>query len=129
MNEAPALSADAVTDWVDARDIEVDSDYPVSKNVWGVFYTYLFFQEFRLSGGKLDPEPIRVKEINLIRTVDNRAAFEFTVARKQYFPADDEGCNGLFVHPEYYERTETAFIARFHNNRLEGFRDFPEWFA
>ena len=52
MNEAPSLSADAVTEWVDARDIEVDCDYPVSKNVGGVLYTFLFFQEFRMWGRK-----------------------------------------------------------------------------
>lgn len=129
MNKAPSLSPDAVSDWVDARAIEVEFEYPVSENVGGVLYNYLFFREYRISGGKLDPDPIKLKEINLIRNVKSHASFQFTLTRNQFFPADDEGCNGLFTHGEYFQKTDTAFIARFFNNRLKSFRDFPEWFA
>lgn len=129
MNEAPSLSADAVSDWVDRHGIDVEFEYPLSKNVGGVLYNYLFFQEYRISGGKIDPDPIKIKEINLVRHLDNKAAFEFTLIRNQFFPADFEGCNGLFTHDEYFGKTETAFIARFFNNTLRSFRDFPEWFV
>lgn len=129
MNKAPGLPPDAVSDWVDARAIEVEFEYPVSENVGGVLYNYLFFREYGMSGGKLDPDPIRIKEISLIRNVGNRASFQFTLTRNQFFPADEEGCNGLFTHGEYFQKTDTAFIARFFNNRLKSFRDFPEWFA
>ncbi|MBE1525617.1 hypothetical protein GGC65_000073 [Sphingopyxis sp. OAS728] len=129
MNEAPSLSSDAVSEWVDARDVDVEFEYPVSENVGGGLYNYLFFREYRISGGKLDPDPIKIKEINLIRNVKNHASFQFTLTRNQFFPADDEGCNGLFTHGEYFKKTDTAFIARFFNNRLKSFRDFPEWFA
>src|SRR3546814_417462 len=129
MNEAPSLPPGAVSDWVDSRAIEVEVEYPVSENVGGALYNYLFFREYRISGGKLDPDPIRLKEINLIRNVKNHASFQFTLTRNQFSPADDEGCNGLFTHGEYFRKTDTAFIARFFNNRLKSFYDFPEWFA
>lgn len=129
MNEAPNLSAKAVSDWVDRRDIDVEFEYPLSENVGGVLYNYLFFREYKISGGKIDPNPIKLKEINLIRHVGNKAAFQFTLVRNQFFPADLEGCNGLFTHEEYFGETETAFIARYSNNKLNSFRDFPEWFV
>src|SRR3546814_1010192 len=94
MNEAPSLPPGAVSDWVDSRAIEVEVEYPVSENVGGALYNYLFFREYRISGGKLDPDPIRLKEINLIRNVKNHASFQFTLTRNQFSPADDEGCNG-----------------------------------
>ncbi|WP_172705093.1 hypothetical protein [Sphingomonas sp. LH128] len=129
MNEAPNLSAEAVSRWVDTRGIDVEFEYPLSENVGGASYNYLFFREYKISAGKIDPEDIAIKEINLVRHVGNRAALQFTLIRNQFFPADSEGCNGLFTHDEYFEKTETAFIARFLNNNLKSFRDFPEWFV
>lgn len=129
MNEAPNLAAEAVSDWVDRRGINVDFEYPLSENVGGPAYNYLFFREYRISEGKIDPDPIKLKEINLIRHVGNQSAFQFTLVRNQFFSADPEGCNGLFIHDEYFGKTETAFIARFLNNKLNSFRDFPEWFV
>lgn len=129
MNEAPNLSAEAVSDWVDTRGIDVEFDYPLSENVDGVLYNYLFFREYKISEGKIDPDPIKIKEINLVRHVENKAAFQFTLVRNKFFPADFEGCNGLFTHDEYFVKTETSFIARFLNNKLNSFRDFPEWFV
>ncbi|MBO9580602.1 MAG: hypothetical protein J7498_06890 [Sphingobium sp.] len=129
MNQAPGLSQDVVSEWVDRRNINVYYEYPVSENVGGSLYNYLFFREFRISGGKLDPDPIKIKEINLIRHLGGNSALQFTLIRNQFFPEDLEGCNGLFTHGDYFDKTETAFIARFFNNKLMSFRDFPEWFV
>jgi hypothetical protein len=129
MNLAPGLSMSEIEKWVDDRDIDVAYEYPVSQNVGGVLYNYMFFKEYKMSGGKLDAKPIRVAEINLVRQTKNQAAFQFTLEREQFFPADDEGCDGLFTHDEYVGKTQTAFIARFLNNKLESFREFEEWFA
>ena len=129
LNKASTLSRGEVEKWVDDRDVSVYYEYPLSQNVGGVLYNYLFFQEYRISGGKPDPKPMQISDVNLIRKVKNQAAFQFTLDRTQFFPADDEGCNGLFTHGEYFAETKTAFIAKFLNNKLTDFRDFPEWFV
>ncbi len=129
LNHAPSLSREEVEKWVNERDISVYYEYPLSQNVGGVLYNYLFFQEYRISGGKPDPKPMRVSDVNLIRQMKNQAAYQFTLDRTQFFPADEEGCNGLFTHDEYFGATKTAFIAKFLNNKLTDFRDFPEWFV
>src|SRR3546814_12034881 len=81
MNEAPSLPPGAVSDWVDSRAIEVEVEYPVSENVGGALYNYLFFREYRISGGKLDPDPIRLTELNLIRNVQNHASLRSEESR------------------------------------------------
>ncbi|MBJ7444581.1 MAG: hypothetical protein JHD32_09820 [Sphingobium sp.] len=83
----------------------------------------------RFSDGKVDPKPLRIGEIELVRQLNNRATYVFTLKRHQYFAADDEGCNGMFVHDEYFGDTITAYLATFENNRFMMFREFPEWYV
>ena len=129
LNKAPSLSRVEIEKWVDDRGVDVYYEYPLSQNVGGVLYNYLFFQEYHISGGKPDPKPMQVSDVNLIRQVKNQAAYQFTIDRTQFFPADEEGCKGLFTHDEYFGATKTAFIAKFLNNKMTDFREFPEWFV
>jgi hypothetical protein len=86
-----------------------------------------FYKAFRLSAGRPDPRPIRISELNLLRRVQNRAAYQFTLDRYSYHPADDEGCNGLFTHAEYYGLDRTAYLATFANNRFQEIKWFQDW--
>ena len=89
---------------------------------------YLFYKNFRVSGGRSDPRPIRIAQVHLIRRLRNRATYQFTLERYSYHPADHEGCNGLFVHDEYYGIDRTSYLATFWLNRLRTVKPFPEWY-
>jgi hypothetical protein len=89
--------------------------------------TVQFYKGFRLSAGRPDTHPIRISELNLLRRVQSRAVYRFTLDRYSYHPADDEGCNGMFVHDEYYGVDRTAYLATFNNNQPQGVRWFQEW--
>ena len=128
LNEAPSMSAEAVEAWYEQREFEVDDDL-----LWtgadGNMEVPAFLRTYRLSGGKLDSKPIRLAELELVRQRGSRAAFAFALKRYSYHPADPEGCNGMFIHDEYWGEEQTGYIATFVNNRLERLREFPEWFA
>ena len=89
---------------------------------------YLFVKEFRVSGGRLDPRPIEIEDINLIRRLGNKATYQFTLKRYSYHPADYEGCNGLFTHDAYYGYDRLSCLATTYANRLQTVRRFPEWY-
>lgn len=86
-----------------------------------------FYKAFRLSAGRPDTRRIRISELNLLRQVGSRAAYQFTLDRYSYHPADDEGCNGMFVHGEYYGLERTAYLATFANNRFQEIKWFQDW--
>lgn len=88
-----------------------------------------FFRTYRVSSGKLDTKPIDLREVTLIRQRGQSASYAFTLRRYSYHPADDEGCNGLFTHDEYWGNEDTGYIAVFNDNRLLSVREFIEWFA
>ena len=132
LNRAPQMSAEAIAEQVDDLNMTIDDEM-----VWEVLGErtstrtdrgYLFYKEFRLSGGRLDTRPIRIDEINLIRRLKNRATYQFTIERYSYHPADPEGCNGLFTHDEYWGVERDSYLATFWNNRLRTVRPFPEWY-
>ena len=82
----------------------------------------------RLGDGKVDPKPIKIVELELIRQLKNRASYAFVLKRHRYFAADEEGCNGLFTHGEYFGEETTAYLATFENNEFRTFREFPDWY-
>jgi hypothetical protein len=86
-----------------------------------------FYKEFRLAGGRPDPRPIRLSELNLLRRVGSRAVYQFTLDRYSYHPADQEGCNGMFTHDEFYGVDRTAYLATFQNNQLQAIKWFEDW--
>ncbi|MEA3014774.1 MAG: hypothetical protein QOD42_3319 [Sphingomonadales bacterium] len=117
-------AAEAIGGWVD-RDIVVavlgdrvppSPDRPVR-----------FYQEFRLSAGRPDPRPIRISELNLLRRVGSRAVYQFALDRYSYHPADHEGCNGMFVHDEFYGVDRVAYLATFSGNQLQQIKWFEDW--
>lgn len=128
LNEAPSMPAGKVEAWYEERQFEVDDEMLWSEaNV--TVEVPAFLRSYRLSAGKLDSKPIRLTELQLVRQRKSQAAFAFTLKRHSYHPADPEGCNGMFVHEEYWGDEEAGYIATFVNNRLERLREFPEWFA
>jgi hypothetical protein len=127
LNEAPSMPEEAVEAWYADRGFSVDdellfdgSERPEASQ---------FLRTYRLSDGKLDSKPIRLAELELVRRRGNRAAFAFALKRWSYHAADPEGCNGLFVHDEYWGPEQAGFIAAFENNAMRSLRLFPEWFA
>lgn len=127
LNSAPSMKPDAVEAWLEERSITLDHELLRSGSDQVDEAT--FIRSFRVSAGKLDPKDIRLADIGLVRQRDNLASYAFTLRRYRYYPADDEGCNGLFVHDEYWGNEDRAFIASFTNNRMKTLRTFPEWFA
>jgi len=86
-----------------------------------------FYKEFRLSAGRPDPRPIRISELNLLRRVGTRAVYQFTLDRYSYHSADDDGCNGMFTHDEFYGVDRVAYLATFSNNQLQQIKLFQDW--
>ncbi|UIJ44784.1 hypothetical protein LZK98_17260 [Sphingomonas cannabina] len=133
LNDAPSLPVEDVLrrkdeigvwieeGWVDDRLGEERSNKDADRQ-------YTFVREFRLSAGILDPRPIEIDGINLVRRLGNRATYQFTLKRYAYHPADPEGCNGLFVHDEYYGDDRLSCLATFSANHLKTVRRFPEWY-
>jgi hypothetical protein len=117
-------AAEALKGWVDddiVREV-LGERLPPSPN-----RPVQFYKEFRLSAGRPDPRPIRISELRLLRRVAIRAVYQFTLDRYSYHPADDEGCNGMFVHGEYYGVDRVAYLATFRNNDLDQIKRFPDW--
>jgi hypothetical protein len=131
LNEAHTMTDEAFSSEVDDLGVELEAE-------WVALALYphglepdrdkTFLRQFRVSSGKLDPRPIKLAEFNLIRRLGNRASYQFTLERYSYHPADTEGCNGLFVHDEYYGVDRNAYLATFTANRLQTIRPFPEWY-
>jgi len=132
LNEAPSLSWDDASRRLDEMGVEIEEDWAREltwdRSMTNVDRQYAFVQEYRKSGGILDPKPVEIDELNLIRRLGNRATYQFSLKRYSYHPADPEGCNGLFVHDEYYGYDRLACLATFSANRLNGVRRFPEWY-
>jgi len=127
LNEAPSMDINAVETWLEQNSISLDSDLLWSGSQQTDAATFL--RTYRVSDGKLDPKPIRLTEIELVRQRANLASYAFTLRRYSHHAADPEGCNGLFVHDEYWGEEEAAYIAAFKNNQITNLREFPEWFA
>jgi hypothetical protein len=130
LNAGPGLSAEALSDR--ASELGVSLDQAMVETLvgnQGTFYDQRdrFYREFRLSDGKLDPRPIRLSEANLIRRYRNRATYQFTLERYSYHAADPEGCNGMFVHDEFYGVDRISYLATFSANILATVKLFPEW--
>ena len=130
LNAAPILSPEALSER--AQELSVTLDETMVENAVGDEGSWdeqrdRFYREFKISDGKPDPRPIRLREANLIRRLGNRAAYQFTLERYSYHAADEEGCNGMFTHDEYYGVDRTSYLATFVANGLEAVKDFPEW--
>ncbi len=127
LNEAPSMDSNAIEAWLAQHRINFGDDL-----LWAgseQLDPATFVRTFKLSDGKEDIKPIRLADMSLIRERGNRASYAFTLRRYSYHAADPEGCNGLFVHDEYWGEEEAAYIAAFENNRMGSLRGFPEWFA
>ncbi|HEX8389640.1 MAG TPA: hypothetical protein VF636_11515 [Sphingomonas sp.] len=81
------------------------------------------------SAGKADRKPIRLAEVNPLKENDGVALYQFTLLRDQYHPADEEGCNGLFTHEEFFGPERRSYLGTFINNRLRNVTAFDEWLA
>lgn len=127
LNEAPPMPQEKVEAWYADRRFSVDDELLFDGNAR--VEAPQFLRTYRLSDGKLDSRPIRLAELELVRRRGNRAAFAFTLKRWSYHAADPEGCNGMFVHGEYWGEERAGFIAAFENNGITSLRLFPEWFA
>jgi hypothetical protein len=125
LNEAPDLSEEALEERT--RTIRPAIGDDLLEGIDGPATAETFFRSYRLSDGKLDPEPIRLVSATLIRQVGNKAAYQFTLRRFSYYAADEEGCNGLFTHDAYYGEEDHSLIAGMENNALTSVRAFPEW--
>ena len=131
LNEAPSLTDDALAARADELSVSLEWEWvaeTLGDRSQAADSEYTFLREFRLSGGRLDPEPIKLVAINLIRRLGNKSTYQFTLERFSYYPADPEGCNGLFTHDEYYGVDRTAYLATFSANYLKTIRRFPEWY-
>lgn len=127
LNRGVVIEEAEIDAWLEERPIVFDEDL-----LWSGEETMspaAFIKNFKISDGKLDSKPIRISELSLIKNRRNFAAYAFTMRRYSYTAADEEGCNGLFVHDEYWSYQLVGYIASFTNNRMESLRAFPEWFA
>ncbi|MEA3039582.1 MAG: hypothetical protein QOE79_2095 [Sphingomonadales bacterium] len=127
LNEAPSMPKDAVEAWYADRGFSVDDELLFDGSERGE--PVQFLRTYRLSDGKLDSRPIGLAELKRIRRRGKRTAFAFTLKRYSYHAADPEGCNGMFVHDQYWGEEQAGFIAAFEYNRMTSLRLFPEWFA
>ena len=129
LNRGPQMTLDEIETAADAMSVSLDDEMLdfVERAEAETERVYRFYKEFRLAGGRLDPRPIGIDEMNLIRQLRNRAAFQFTLERYSYHPADPEGCNGMFTHDEYWGVDRVSYLAAFLNNRLQSVKLFPEW--
>lgn len=131
LDHGPAMSDQAIQAAAQALNGRLDND--IVREVLGdevppsPEHPIQFYKRFRLSSGRPDPRPIRISELNRLHQVGNRAVYQFTLDRYSYHPADPEGCNGMFVHDEYYGVDRTAYLATFENNVLQGIKWFDEW--
>ena len=128
LNEGPSMPREAVEQWYTERGFEIEYDL-LPRDAEGLTSEVDFLRDYRMSGGRLDSNPIRLVELELVRQRGNRAAFAFALKRHSYHPADPEGCNGLFTHGEFWGEEQAGYIATFMDNRLRQLRAFPEWFA
>jgi hypothetical protein len=136
LNVGPELPIERITRVVDDRSLAVVDEQMVAEAVGPsdgtqteTDRTYLFYQKFRISNGRPDPEPIRLTEINMIRRLRNRASYQFAIERHAYVPAfEDDGGSCTGSEPEHYAQYRTSYIASFTNNRLGVVRQFPEWY-
>lgn len=99
----------------------------ISPNYEGDFDGSL--KTLRVGDGKVDPKPIKIVELELIRQLRNKASYAFVLKRHRFFAADEEGCNGLFTHGEYFGDETTAYLATFVDNKFRTFREFPDWYV
>lgn len=138
LNAAPSMAENQLRGQVDDLSVSVNDDHLL----FGVLAervrdpdlrSYGFYREFRLSGGRLDPRPIRLAETNRIRRVGTRATYQFTLERYRYRPdvteeeAAGDSCGNGAV-PAHYETERTSYLATFWNNRLQAVKQFPEWY-
>jgi hypothetical protein len=132
LNEAPSMPQREVTRLQEDLGFVIESEWVDEelgdRSPTDVERQTTFVREFRTSEGKLDPRPITIDGINLIRRLGNQATYQFTLKRYSYHPADPEGCNGMFVHDEYYGYNRTSCLATLLANRLQTVRRFPEWY-
>jgi hypothetical protein len=124
LNSAPKMSEEAVEAKAEALNVTIDDELLEDNDSVGAV---AFYRQFRLADGRLDPRAIRISEIHLLRQLRNRAAYQFELERYSYHAADPEGCNGMFVHDEYFGIERSAYVASFNNNKLDSIRTFPEW--
>jgi hypothetical protein len=125
LNDGPGLSEEALAERTRTIRPSIGDDLVVGLDAPATIRD--FVRAYRLSNGRLDPEPIRLVGATLIRQVGNKAAYQFTLRRFSYHEADEEGCNGMFVHPAYYGEVDHSLIAAMENNQLRSVRAFPEW--
>lgn len=125
LNEAPGLSGKALEERTGTIRPVIGDE--LLEAIDGPATAESFFRTYRLSDGKLDPEPIRLVGATLIRQAGNKAAYQLTLRRFSYHAADEEGCNGLFVHGAYYGEEDHSLLAGMENNALTSVRAFPEW--
>lgn len=132
LNEAATLSDEELMRRQDEMSVVLEDDWVDEqvgdRQTGAIGRDYLFVKQFRVSGGILDPRPIEVEDVNLIRRLGNRATYQFTLKRYSYHPADLEGCNGLFTHDAYYGYDRLSCLATTSANRLQTVRRFPEWY-
>ena len=122
-NIAHTKTDDEVFEWQEKTGIDPDYDgYEWDRSSF-------LIKSLRMSDKKLDPKLIRIGELELLRQKQNLATYVLTLRRNQFFAADEEGCNGLFTHGEYYADTEKPYLATFENNEFRTLRDFPEWYV
>lgn len=128
LNSGPKMSDAALEVKVEALNVTLD-DEMVDDHVGDDHpdRRVAFYKQFRLSDERLDPRPIRISEIHLLRQLKNQAAYQFALDRYSYHAADEEGCNGLFTHGEYFGIERSAYLATFRNNEFDSLRTFPEW--
>lgn len=130
LNRAHAMSMRDIALWVEPRGISIDADLAwFDDGGTSQDHQYKWFQQYRINGGKVDSRPVRILDMNLIRSLGRQTAYQFTLRSFAFHPEDIEGCNGLFgMHGEYVGNEDRAYIAAFYNNRLRRVRAFPEWF-
>ena len=122
--QAIEAEAERLHGWVDTEIVRavLGTEMPPSP-----YHPIQFYKRFRLSSGRPDPRPIRISELSRLHRVRSKTVYQFTLDRYSYHPADDEGCNGLFTHGEYYGVDRTAYLATFENNVLQRIKWFEDW--
>jgi len=130
LNEGRLLTEDQLTRRADALSVDVDQEALwsiIGDDATKVDRSYAFYRRYTSVAGKADRAPARLVEVNFLKGVHGQAIYQFTVRRDQFHPADEEGCNGLLTHGDFYGIEDRSYLGVFRNNRLATVRDFSEW--
>lgn len=135
INIAPSLSAAEMADRADKFYIAFDQrtiDRILPEGVNGPLGEGTMIFGWSMANGKRDKSPAKLYEVNLLKSEQGRALYQFTLLRDSYHlgyseeQADQDGC-GAPPYPPFFGPEKTSYLAKFQNNELREISAFDMW--